>query len=78
MIGMWVDYNFKKRGKYKNTTKEERARDLHNIICPRCKYQNKRGWIKISGKCHLCGTILDKEYFKKTMIRRLKKDGKRK
>lgn len=62
----------KRRGIYKNTTKEERARSLNNIICPHCKYQNKDVYIKKYGKCHLCGTILDKNYFKKTMLRRLK------
>ncbi len=70
----WEDYNKlrKKRGYYKNTTKEERARSLNNIICPKCKYQNHKKWIQLSGKCHLCGVILDKDYFKKTMLRRLK------
>ena len=43
------DYNKwrKVRGKYKNTTKEERAKELNNIICPRCKYQNHKKWIMI-------------------------------
>jgi len=32
--------------KFKNTTKEQRAKDLHNIICPRCKYHNHDVYIK--------------------------------
>ena len=62
----------KRRGAFKNTSKEERARCLHNIICPRCSYHNKDVYIKKYGKCHLCGAVLDKEYFKKMMLRRLK------
>lgn len=67
------DYNKwrKIRGKYKNTTKEERAKELNNIICPRCKYQNHKKWIMLYGKCHLCGVILDKDYFKRQLLRRL-------
>lgn len=72
----WQDYNKlrKRRGCYKNTTKEERAKCLNNIICPHCKYQNHKKWIMIYGKCHLCGAILDKDYFKKTLLRRLKNE----
>ena len=67
--------NFKTKGKrlYENTTKEERAKDLNNIICPRCKYQNKRIFIEKFGKCHLCGATLDKRYFIRTMLKEVKK-----
>lgn len=37
---------YRKRGKFKDTTKEERAKCLHNIICPRCSYHNKDVYIK--------------------------------
>lgn len=39
----YVDYNKqrKRRGNFRNTTKEERAEVLGNVICPRCGYQNK-------------------------------------
>ena len=57
--------------RYKNTTKEERSKDLHNIICPRCKYHNHDVWIKKYGKCNLCGCVLDKNYFIRSMKRRL-------
>lgn len=62
------------KGKYKNTSKEERAKELNNIICPRCKYQNHKYYIERYGKCNLCGSILNKEYFKKSMLRRLKNE----
>lgn len=39
-------YYHRKKGKFKDTTKEERARCLHNIICPRCSYHNKDVYIK--------------------------------
>lgn len=55
--------------KFKNTTKEERAKELHNIICPRCKYHNHDVWIKKFGTCNLCGATLDKRYF----VRKLKR-----
>lgn len=67
-----VDYKNKKRGLYKDTSKEERAKKLDNIICPKCKYQNHRVFIKKYGKCNLCGTTLDSDYFKKTMLKKLK------
>ena len=67
------DYNKwrKIRGKYKNTTKEERAKELNNVICPRCKYQNHLCYVKKYGKCHLCGLTLDKNYFERQLLRRL-------
>lgn len=71
---VWEDYNKarKKRGCYKNTTKEERAKILGNIICPKCGYQNHYKMIKKYGTCNLCKTTLDKDYFKKKLLRRLK------
>lgn len=29
-----------KRDRFKNTTREERAECLKNVICPKCGYQN--------------------------------------
>lgn len=57
-------------GKYKNTTKEERAKQCNNIICPRCNYHNHEVHIKKYGKCNLCGAILSKDYFIKTFMKR--------
>ena len=31
---------------YKDTSKEERAKQLNNVICPRCKYQNHLFYVK--------------------------------
>lgn len=59
------------RGKFKDTTKEERAKALKNIICPHCGYQNHEVFIKKYGRCNLCKTILDKDYFKRTFIKRI-------
>lgn len=50
--------------------KEERAERLGNIICKRCGYQNFIPYVKKSGKCHLCGSVLDKAYFIKEMLKR--------
>lgn len=61
----------KKRGLFKNTTKEERAKALDNVICPRCKYQNHKLFVQKYGKCNLCGTTLDKDYFKKMLLKKL-------
>lgn len=69
-----VNYKNKKKGLYKDTSKEERAKELGNIICPKCKYQNHRKWIKKYGKCNLCGATLDKNYFKKILLNKLKED----
>lgn len=55
------------RDRWINTTKEERAKDLNNIVCPRCKYQNHFKMIKIYGTCKLCGCTLSSDYFKKKM-----------
>ena len=59
------------RGKFKNTTKEERAKALNNVICPYCGYQNHEIFIKKYGKCNLCKRILDKDYFKRTFMSRI-------
>ena len=68
----WNDYNKsrKKGGLYKDTSKEERAKELNNVICPHCKYQNHKKWIEIYGKCHLCGRVLGKRIFIKDMLKR--------
>ena len=36
----------RKRDEFLNSTKEERAKALDNVICPRCKYQNHRALVK--------------------------------
>lgn len=61
----------RKRNKYKNTSKEERAKDLGNIICPHCKYHNKKRFIDKFGTCHLCGRVLSVEHFKKGVMKAL-------
>ncbi len=61
----------KRRGNFRNTTKEERAEILGNVICPRCGYQNHIFYVKKYGTCHLCGVTLDNNYFKKMIYRRL-------
>lgn len=61
-----------KKDRYINTTKEERAERLGNVICKRCKYQNHRSYVKKYGKCNLCGATLDVDYFKKMLMRKLK------
>lgn len=70
----YEDYNKvkKRRGCFKNTTKEERAKSLGNIICSKCGYQNHYKWIRMYGTCNLCGITLDKDYFKKKLIRMCK------
>lgn len=71
-----IQYRFdnvnRKRGLYKEMSKEERAKRLDNIICPRCKYQNHKIFIQKYGKCNLCGTTLDSNYFRKIMLKKLK------
>ncbi|MBQ1550975.1 MAG: hypothetical protein IIZ67_02635 [Bacilli bacterium] len=34
---------------------------VENVICPDCKYQNKKENIERYGTCKLCGRILDKK-----------------
>ena len=71
---MSIDYKVKyhqKKDRFKNYTKEERAKELNNVICPKCKYHNKMVYVKKYGKCNLCGATLDRDYFKKMLFRRL-------
>jgi len=71
MYNINFDYYKKhKRDKFIKTTKEERARDLNNVICPVCKYQNKKYFINRAGICHLCGEILDEKIYFKSKLRR--------
>lgn len=57
-----------------DTKRKERAKALNNVICPRCKYQNHYIYAKKYGKCNLCGATIDKDYFKKMMLRKLKEN----
>lgn len=68
------DYKYRKRDMYKNYSKEQRAKALNNIICPKCKYQNHKEYIEVYGTCHLCGNTLDVNYFKKTLLDKLKEN----
>lgn len=69
----WHKYR-RNRGLYKNTTKEQRAKALNQVICKRCKYHNEIKYVKKYGKCNLCGATLDVDYFKKTLIVLLNKE----
>lgn len=60
-----------KKDQFKDYSKEERAKACNNVICPRCKYQNHYKWIRLYGKCNLCGLVLSKDRFKKDMRRLL-------
>ena len=62
-------YNKSKKDKYKNTTKEERAKSLHHVICSRCGYQNRIYFVKKYGTCNCCGATLSAAYFKKMILR---------
>lgn len=62
----------RKKDLYRDTSKEERAKELNNVICPRCKYQNHIHYVRKYGKCNLCGITLDNNYFKRQLLRRLK------
>lgn len=43
-------------------------KELNNIKCEKCGYQNHKEYVIYSGQCHLCGNILDeKAYFKQQM-----------
>ena len=64
----------KRRGKFNNTTKEERAEILGNVICPRCGYQNHYYFAKKYGTCNLCGTTIDSYYFKKKLLKELRRN----
>ena len=61
-----------KKGRFKDTSKEERAKACDNIICPRCGYQNHYYYAKKYGTCNLCKTTIDADYFKKKMLRMCK------
>lgn len=69
-----LKYYNKNKGKFRNTTKEERAKDLDNIICPKCGYHNHSIFVKKYGTCNLCKTTLSRDYFKKQLLRRLKNE----
>lgn len=70
---MLTNINYKKKkGIYKDTSKEERAKRLNNVICPKCGYQNHYFFVKKYGTCNLCKTTIDKDYFIKMTLRRLK------
>lgn len=71
-LSYFHDYRKLHHNKFKNTTKEERAEVLGNIICPRCGYQNHAYYVKKYGSCNLCKTTLDKEHFKKVLLKKLK------
>lgn len=71
-LSYFHDYRKLHHDKFKNTTKEERAEVLGNIICPRCGYQNHVYYVKKYGTCNLCKTTLDKEHFKKVLLKKLK------
>lgn len=61
----------KRKGLYKNYTKEERAKILNNIICTKCGYQNSKYYAKKYGKCKLCGSTIDKDFFRRELEKRL-------
>ena len=70
---MITNINYKKKkGIYKDTSKEERAKCLNNVICPKCGYQNHYFYAKKYGTCNLCKATIDKDYFIKSMLKRLK------
>ena len=66
-MSKWVSNN----GKYKDTSKEDRARECNNVMCPKCKYQNHYVYIRKFGTCHLCGNTLSHDYFKKRLRTKL-------
>lgn len=59
--------------KFINSSKEERADELNNIICPRCGYQNHKQMIDKYGRCNLCKSTLNNNYFKKKMLSEVRK-----
>lgn len=61
-----------RKEKFKNTSKKERAKELNNIICPKCGYQNHYFYAKKYGTCNLCKTTIDSDYFKKMLFKKLK------
>lgn len=63
--------------KYKNMSKEERAKHLNNVICDRCGYQNKMFYVEKYGTCNLCKKVLSKEHYKKAILYRLRRKDAR-
>lgn len=61
-----------KRDMFKNTSKEERAKCLNNVICPKCGYQNHYFYAKKYGTCNLCKTTIDSNYFKKMLLKKIR------
>ena len=61
-----------KRDMFKNTSKEERAKKLNNVICPKCGYQNHYFYAKKYGTCNLCKTTIDSNYFKKMLLKKIR------
>ena len=71
-----VEYH-QRKDRFKNMSKEERAKCLNNVICDRCGYQNKMFYVKKYGTCKLCKKVLSKEHYKKAILSRLRrKDGR--
>ena len=62
----------KRKGSFKNTSKEERAKLIGNVICIRCGYQNAKYYAEKFGTCHLCGATIDSNYFKNKLLRMCK------
>ena len=56
----------------KNTSKEERAKALDNVICVKCGYQNAKYYAEKFGTCHLCGATIDSNYFNNKLLRMCK------
>ena len=51
----------------------KKKKELDNIKCEKCGYQNHRDFVKYSGVCHLCGNILDERaYFKQQMNKKMR------
>ena len=61
-----------KRNMFKDTSKEERAKCLNNVICPKCGYQNHYFYVKKYGICNLCKTTIDSNYFKKMLLKKIR------
>lgn len=48
-------------------------KELDNIKCDICGYQNHKEYVQYSGVCHGCGKILDdKAYFKQQMNKKMR------
>ena len=70
-VNLNIKYKDRKKEYYKDSTKEERAQRLGNVICTRCGDQNHYFYAKKYGRCNLCKATIDADYFKKTLLRRL-------